>query len=67
MYAIRSYYVTAGCVIERPKVIYNNKTDKFVLWFHLELKGQGYSAAQTGVAVADKPTGPYSFLKALNP
>ncbi len=59
--------ITAGCVIERPKVIYNKKTGKFVLWFHLELKGQGYSAAQTGVAVADKPTGPYTFLKALNP
>ncbi len=59
--------VTAGCIIERPKVIYNAKTGKFVMWFHLELKGQGYRAAQTGVAVADKPTGPYNFIKALNP
>ncbi len=59
--------ITAGCVIERPKVIYNKKTKKFVLWFHLELKGKSYSAAQTGVAVADKPEGPYTFLKALNP
>jgi hypothetical protein len=59
--------ITMGCVIERPKVIYNGKTGKFVLWFHLELKGQGYSAAQTGVAVSDTPTGPYTFLKALNP
>ncbi len=59
--------ITVGCVIERPKVIYNKKTKKFVLWFHLELKGKGYSAAQTGVAVADNPEGPYTFLKALNP
>ena len=59
--------VTAGCVIERPKVIYNKKTGKFVMWFHLELKGKGYSAAQTGVAVADRPKGPYTFIKALNP
>lgn len=59
--------VTAGCIIERPKVIYNKKTGKFVLWFHLELKGQGYNAAQTGVAVAENPTGPYIFQKALNP
>ncbi|HSO85232.1 MAG TPA: glycoside hydrolase family 43 protein [Draconibacterium sp.] len=59
--------ITAGCVIERPKVIYNKKTGKFVLWFHLELKGQGYNAAQTGVAAADNPTGPYTFIKALNP
>lgn len=59
--------IVAGCVIERPKVIYNKKTGKFVLWFHLELKGQGYTAAKTGVAVADNPTGPYTFLEALNP
>lgn len=59
--------VTAGCIIERPKVIYNPKTKKFVMWFHLELKGQGYKAAQTGVAVANHPAGPYQFIKALNP
>lgn len=59
--------VTAGCIIERPKVILNKKTGKFVMWFHLELKGQGYNAAQTGVAVADQPAGPYQFIKALNP
>lgn len=59
--------ITIGCVIERPKVIFNKKTGKFVMWFHLELKGKGYSAAQTGVAIADNPTGPYTFLKALNP
>lgn len=59
--------IVEGCVIERPKVIYNEKTGKFVLWFHLELKGQGYNAAKTGVAVADNPTGPYTFLKAVNP
>lgn len=59
--------ITAGCVIERPKVIYNWKTGKFVMWFHLELKGQGYKAAKTGVAVADIPTGPYHFLQAVNP
>ena len=42
-----------GSVVERPKVIYNKKTGKFVMWFHHELKGQGYKAALTGVAVAD--------------
>ena len=35
---------------------------KFCMWFHLELKGQGYNAARYGVAVADKPEGPYKFL-----
>jgi hypothetical protein len=59
--------IAEGCIMERPKVIFNSKTGKFVMWFHLELKGQGYNAAQTGVAIADNPTGPYTFLKALNP
>jgi hypothetical protein len=59
--------VVEDCVIERPKVIYNGRTGKFVMWFHLELKGQGYNAAQTGVAVSDHPAGPYIFLKAVNP
>ena len=56
-----------GCVIERPKVIYNKKTKKFVMWFHHELKGKGYSAAMTGVAVSDNVTGPYAWKKSFNP
>jgi beta-xylosidase len=56
--------IAQGCVLERPKVIYNRNTKKYVMWFHLELKGKGYSAAQTGVAISDKVTGPYNFLKA---
>ena len=61
--------IVRGCVLERPKVVYNEKTDKFVMWFHLELKGKGYSAARAGVAVSDSPTGPYVFLKSgrVNP
>lgn len=59
--------ITIGSVIERPKVIFNPKTKKYVMWFHLELKGQGYKAAKTGVAVADNPTGPYEFIDAMNP
>lgn len=59
--------ITAGCIIERPKVIYNKKARKFVMWFHLELKDQGYKAAKTGVALADKVTGPYSFVESVNP
>jgi beta-galactosidase len=59
--------ITIGSVIERPKVIYNEKTKKYVMWFHLELKGKGYSAARAGVAVSDKPTGPFHFLKSSRP
>jgi hypothetical protein len=56
-----------GCVIERPKVIYNKKTGKFVMWFHHELKGQGYKAALTGVALSENISGPYKYLRSLRP
>lgn len=52
-----------GCVLERPKVIYCPATGKYVMWFHLELKGSGYAQARYGVAVADKPAGPFRFLR----
>ncbi|RYG50439.1 MAG: beta-glucanase, partial [Chitinophagaceae bacterium] len=35
--------IAKGCVMERPKVIYNPATKKYVMWFHLELRGKGYS------------------------
>ena len=54
--------IEQGCILERPKVIYNKVTGKFCMWFHLELKGRGYDAARYGVAVADRPEGPYKFL-----
>ncbi len=59
--------ITKGCTLERPKVIYNAKTKKFIMWFHLELKGKGYYAARSGVAVSDKPAGPFTFLKSFRP
>ena len=59
--------IQRGCILERPKVIYNKATGKFVMWFHLELKGQGYASARTGVAVADNVTGPYTFIESMRP
>ena len=59
--------IRMGCVMERPKVIYNKKTKKYVMWFHLELKGKGYSAARAGVAISDRLTGPFTFLKSFRP
>lgn len=57
-----SSMLQVGSTVERPKVIYNDSTGKYVMWFHHELKGQGYSAALTGVAVSDKVTGPYKYI-----
>jgi beta-xylosidase len=59
--------IVQGCVIERPKVIYNSKTKKFVMWFHLELKDMGYKAAKTGLALSDSPAGPFQYIKSVNP
>ncbi|WP_375436970.1 glycoside hydrolase family 43 protein [uncultured Hymenobacter sp.] len=59
--------IAAGCLMERPKVVYNQKTKQYVMWFHLELKGQGYKAARAGVAVADKPTGPFRYVSSFRP
>ena len=54
--------IIQGCIMERPKVIYNEHTRKFVMWFHLELKGQGYWAARSAVAESDTPTGPFRYI-----
>ena len=58
-----------GCILERPKVVYNAKTGKFVMWFHLELKDRGYWEARYGVAVSDTPVGPFQYLRSgrVNP
>ena len=63
----RASEITRGCVLERPKVIRNPKTGKYVMWFHLELRGQGYRAARSGVAVCDTPAGPYKYLGSFRP
>lgn len=47
-------------VVERPKVIYNKKTKKFVLWAHIE--SANYGKAASGVAVSDSPIGPFKYL-----
>jgi hypothetical protein len=52
-------------VIERPKVVYNEKTKKFVMWLHID--SEDYSYARAGVAVSDNPTGPYTFLYSMRP
>ncbi len=61
--------IERGCIIERPKVVYNPATGKFVMWFHNELKDKGYAAAQAGVAIADNPTGPFELIRSarVNP
>ena len=62
-----SSLLVRGCIVERPKVIYNAKNKQYVMWFHHELKGMGYKAAMTGLAVSDNVAGPYEYIKSVNP
>lgn len=59
--------IEKGCILERPKVIYNKQTGKYAMWFHLEPKGKGYSGARSGIAVSDTPQGPFTFIKSVRP
>lgn len=52
-------------VIERPKVIYNSATKKFVMWMHVD--AEDYSYSQSGVAVSDQPEGPYTYIGSVKP
>lgn len=52
-------------VLERPKVLYNEKTKKFVMWFHSDTADYVY--AGVGVAVSDNPTGPFEYLGSFQP
>jgi len=52
-------------VCERPKVLYNSKTNKYVMWMHLDAKQ--YTVATAGVAVSDSPTGKFKFLGSQRP
>lgn len=55
--------IAQGCTMERPKVIYNDETKQFVMWFHLELKGKGYTSARCAVAISEKVNGPYKYIR----
>lgn len=52
-------------VIERPKVIYNKKTGKFVMWMHID--SPDYRYARSGVAVSDRPEGPFRYIGSVRP
>nr|WP_294792387.1 family 43 glycosylhydrolase [uncultured Mucilaginibacter sp.] len=55
----------SGWILERPKVYFNNKTNKYVMYFHLDNKT--YKTASVGIAVSDKPDGNFVFVKSFRP
>lgn len=52
--------------IERPKVLYNRLTGKFVMWMHYE-NGIDYRDARCAVATSDTPDGEFTYHGSFNP
>ncbi|KAK0648721.1 glycosyl hydrolase [Cercophora newfieldiana] len=52
-------------VVERPKVIYNDKTRKYVLWMHMD--SSNYGEARVAVATGDSVCGRYQYLRSFQP
>ncbi len=52
-------------VVERPKVIYNEKNNNFVMWMHLD--DAQYVYAGVGIAISDTPEGPFQLIDAKQP
>ncbi len=52
--------------IERPKVVYNEKTKKFVMWMHYE-NGHDYDDARCAVATCDTPDGDFVYHGSFRP
>ncbi|PWD51366.1 hypothetical protein C8046_12535 [Serinibacter arcticus] len=55
-------------IFERPKVLYNDATDEWVMWWHSDGRitpgGSTYARSFAAVAVADSPTGPFRMTGA---
>ena len=54
--------IAQGRLFERPKVVYNEKTGKWVMWCHWE-NGSNYNEAKVCVLTSDKVTGPYTLTE----
>ncbi len=57
---------TGKCILERPKVVYNDTTGKWVMYIHWE-NGNGYGEARVCVAVCDRVDGEYEFVSTFRP
>ena len=55
-----------GATIQRPKILYNKTTKKYVLWMHWE-DGMGFALSHCAVASSDKPDGPYVYHGSFRP
>jgi hypothetical protein len=61
VYDDKNHDLAYECNFDRPKVVYNATTKKFVAFFKLYLKGQGITTGYVGVATATSPAGPFTY------
>ncbi|KAH9209834.1 glycoside hydrolase family 43 protein [Leptodontidium sp. 2 PMI_412] len=52
-------------VVERPHVIYNENTKKYVMWMHID--SSNYGEAKAGWATSDTVCGNYNYLGSAQP
>lgn len=56
-------------IFERPKVLHNEKTGKWVMWWHADGRtepgGSTYARSMAAVAVSDSPAGPFRMTGAF--
>ncbi|WP_243348112.1 family 43 glycosylhydrolase [Parabacteroides sp. FAFU027] len=57
--------MASNWILERPKVYYNQKTNKYVMYFHLD--DAKYRTAQVGIAVCNKPDGDFKYVRRFRP
>lgn len=54
-------------ILERPKVIHNATTGKWVMWVHADgpsaTSNAQYAKANAGVAISDSPFGPFRYIE----
>jgi beta-galactosidase len=60
-----SHELHTSKLIERPKVIYNELTKKYVMFMHLDT--DDYQYARVGIAVCDQLAGQYEYLGSIAP
>ncbi|CAE7178317.1 hypothetical protein CFE70_005844 [Pyrenophora teres f. teres 0-1] len=52
-------------VVERPKIMHNKQTGKYLLWMHID--SSDYKEAKIGVAIGDTVCGKYTYIRSEQP
>lgn len=52
-------------VVERPKVIYNDATETYVMYVHID--SSNYGEAKVGVATSSTVCGDYTYIESFRP